>query len=69
MQAGLIDVQSHSFWHPNFNQERAHLAQKEYRKFVDFQLQQSRDVLQQKRGVSIDMLAWPPREPTLRNSQ
>jgi peptidoglycan/xylan/chitin deacetylase (PgdA/CDA1 family) len=58
-QSGLVDVQSHTYWHPNFRRERARLTTAEYQAFVAFQLQRSKDVLSKRLGVSIEMLAWP----------
>jgi peptidoglycan/xylan/chitin deacetylase (PgdA/CDA1 family) len=60
MQAsGLVDIQSHTYWHPNFKREKAHLDATAYEKLVDSQLQKSKAVLQRKTGKNIDMLAWP----------
>jgi peptidoglycan/xylan/chitin deacetylase (PgdA/CDA1 family) len=58
-QSGLVTVQSHTFWHPNFHTERARLAPAAYRAFVDTQLVRSKAVLESKLGVKISMLAWP----------
>src|SRR5438309_326408 len=35
---GLFDIQSHTYWHPNFKIERRRLAASEYDKFVTMQL-------------------------------
>ncbi len=60
MQAsGLVDIQSHTYWHPNFKTEKKHLDAAAYEKFVDIQLHKSKDVLQRKTEKHIDMLAWP----------
>jgi peptidoglycan/xylan/chitin deacetylase (PgdA/CDA1 family) len=60
MQAsGLVDIQSHTYWHPNFKHEKAHLDATAYEKLVDSQLQKSKAALQRKTGKNIDMLAWP----------
>jgi peptidoglycan/xylan/chitin deacetylase (PgdA/CDA1 family) len=56
---GLFDIQSHTYWHPNFRHERKRLAPEAYEQFVDWQLERSRDVLQQKLRRRVDMLAWP----------
>ncbi|HXG52482.1 MAG TPA: polysaccharide deacetylase family protein [candidate division Zixibacteria bacterium] len=56
---GLFDVQSHSYWHPNFKDEKRKLSSAEYRKFVDMQLRKSKAVLETKLGAKVDMLAWP----------
>jgi peptidoglycan/xylan/chitin deacetylase (PgdA/CDA1 family) len=58
-RSGLVDVESHTYWHPNFRTERARLSPSAYRAFVDFQLQRSRSVLEQKLGTSVTLLAWP----------
>jgi len=58
-ESGLFDIQSHSFWHPNFHVEKKRLAPNEYRKFVNTQLVKSKTILEQKLGAKIDLLAWP----------
>jgi peptidoglycan/xylan/chitin deacetylase (PgdA/CDA1 family) len=57
--SGLVDVQSHTFWHPNFNVERKRLAPPAYEKFVNDQFMKSRSVLEQRLGGRVDLLAWP----------
>jgi peptidoglycan/xylan/chitin deacetylase (PgdA/CDA1 family) len=60
MQAsGLVDIQSHTYWHPNFKVERRKRTPADYQAFVDNQLRRSRQVLQTKLGRPVDMLAWP----------
>lgn len=56
---GLFTVQSHTYWHPNFKQEKKRLAPQEYEKFVVTQLQRSKAVLEKRLGVTVDQLAWP----------
>src|SRR5437660_1763876 len=56
---GLFDIQSHTYWHPNFKIERRRLAASEYDKFVTMQLVKPRHVVQTKLGVDADILAWP----------
>ena len=56
---GLFTVQSHTYWHPNFKQEKKRLAPAEYDKFVATQLQKSKTVLEKRFGTSINLLAWP----------
>ena len=56
---GLFDIQSHTYWHPNFKVEKRRLTPSQYNKFVNIQLQRSREVLDKKMGVNITMLAWP----------
>ena len=57
--SGLVDIQSHTFWHPNFNVERKRLAPAAYEKFTQDQLVKSKDVLEQRLGGKVDLLAWP----------
>ena len=56
---GLFDIQSHTYWHPNFKIEKRRLTPSRYNKFVDIQLRRSREVLDKKLGISVSMLAWP----------
>lgn len=56
---GLFDIQSHTYWHPNFKIEKRRMTQAQYNKFVDVQLRRSRDVLDRKLGIHVSMLAWP----------
>ena len=57
--SGLVDIQSHTFWHPNFNVERKRLAPAAYEKFTQDQLVKSKAVLEQRLGGKVDLLAWP----------
>ncbi|MEJ6005617.1 polysaccharide deacetylase family protein [Paucibacter sp. AS339] len=52
-------VQSHSYWHPNFAQERRRLDPAAFDRLARQQLQRSRDVLQDKLGTAVTQLAWP----------
>jgi peptidoglycan/xylan/chitin deacetylase (PgdA/CDA1 family) len=56
---GLFDVQSHSYWHPNFATEKRRLPPAEYRAFAVAQLKRSKAVLDQRLGVNVDVIAWP----------
>lgn len=56
---GLVDIQSHTFWHPNFMIESKRLSPDAYRHFVMDQLQRSKKVLEQALGAKVDLLAWP----------
>ena len=55
----FFDVQSHTYWHPNFAHEAKRLDQHSYAAFVDNQLEKSRAVLQQQLHRPISLLAWP----------
>lgn len=60
MQAsGLVDVQSHTYWHPNFRTEKKRLGPADYAAFVDAQLRHSRATLEQRLAKRVDRLAWP----------
>ncbi len=60
MQAsGLVDVQSHTYWHPNFTIERRRLSATDFQRFVDNQLRRSKAVLEAQIGQPVDMLALP----------
>lgn len=56
---GLFDIQSHSYWHPNFAAEKRRLPPAEYREFARKQLMRSKLVLQQRLGANADVIAWP----------
>jgi peptidoglycan/xylan/chitin deacetylase (PgdA/CDA1 family) len=58
-ETGFFDIQSHTYWHPNFKNERRRLDGPGFDKFVTTQLVKPRDVLRAKLGVDADMLAWP----------
>jgi peptidoglycan/xylan/chitin deacetylase (PgdA/CDA1 family) len=60
MQASdLVDVQSHTYWHPNFRTERRRLSPNAYARFVDQQLQRSKLTLESRLGHKVTLLAWP----------
>ncbi|HSO60522.1 MAG TPA: polysaccharide deacetylase family protein [Desulfobacterales bacterium] len=56
---GLFDVQSHTYWHPNFKKEREKLPPTEFDKLVRMQLTKSREKLEKELGRKVDLLAWP----------
>jgi peptidoglycan/xylan/chitin deacetylase (PgdA/CDA1 family) len=56
---GLFDIQSHTYWHPNFSVEKRRLTPAAYRAFATKQFCSSKDVLREKLGVKADLLAWP----------
>jgi peptidoglycan/xylan/chitin deacetylase (PgdA/CDA1 family) len=56
---GLFDVQSHTYWHPNFKKERERLPAAEFEKLVHRQLTKSREKLEKELGAKVDLLAWP----------
>lgn len=58
-KTGLFEIQSHSYWHPNFKKEKKKLIQAEYDKFADMQFRKAKEKLEKELNVKIDMLAWP----------
>ncbi len=58
-ESGFFDVQSHTFWHPNFKKERERLKPSDYEQFVEMQLKRSKAKLEEKLVSKIDLLAWP----------
>jgi peptidoglycan/xylan/chitin deacetylase (PgdA/CDA1 family) len=57
--SGFFDVQSHTYWHPNFKVEKRRLGADDYHLLVKTQLAKSRRVLGERLGVEADMIAWP----------
>jgi peptidoglycan/xylan/chitin deacetylase (PgdA/CDA1 family) len=58
-KTGLFDIQSHTYWHPDFRKEKKRLSSVEYVKFVEMQLKKSKDKLEKELDVEVNMLAWP----------
>ena len=58
-ETGLFDIQSHTYWHPNFHIEKRRLSADDYRMLVRMQLDKSRQVLQSRLETKVDMLSWP----------
>ncbi|UFS68586.1 polysaccharide deacetylase family protein [Geomonas sp. RF6] len=58
-KTGLFDIQSHTFWHPNFKRDKKKMSPTEYEKFVNIQLKKSKDRLEQQLGTKVTLLAWP----------
>ncbi len=58
-KTGLFDVQSHTYWHPNFMREKKRLDHKTYAEFVDMQLSKSKRILESRLGGHVTLLAWP----------
>jgi peptidoglycan/xylan/chitin deacetylase (PgdA/CDA1 family) len=57
--SGLFDFQGHTYWHPNFKDERKKLRPPDYEKFVEMQLNKSKEKLAKELGIQVDMLSWP----------
>lgn len=58
-QTGLFDIQGHTYWHPNFKQEKKRLSDEDYQKLVHTQLMNSKKVLEEKLNIHVTLLAWP----------
>ena len=58
-KTGLFDVQSHTYWHPNFKKERKKLSGPALDQLVTTQLRKSKARLETELGGHVDMLAWP----------
>jgi peptidoglycan/xylan/chitin deacetylase (PgdA/CDA1 family) len=56
---GLLDLQSHTFWHPNFKKEIRKLGIEEYENLVASQLKKAKVKLEKEFNARVDMLAWP----------
>ncbi|KVR35457.1 polysaccharide deacetylase [Burkholderia ubonensis] len=57
--AGGFDIESHTYWHPNFRTERARRTPDDFRRFASWQLSRSRDRLEAATGRPVRLLAWP----------
>jgi peptidoglycan/xylan/chitin deacetylase (PgdA/CDA1 family) len=55
----LFDVESHTYWHPNFKQEAKKLDRDAYAAFVGIQLEKSKAVLEHNLARPVNLLAWP----------
>ena len=58
-ETGFFDLQSHTFWHPNFKKDKKRLTPAEYDNLVSAQLTKSKDKLKKELNIRVDMLAWP----------
>jgi peptidoglycan/xylan/chitin deacetylase (PgdA/CDA1 family) len=56
---GLVDMQSHTFWHPNFKKEKRNLSAGAYQNLVESQLRKAKAKLEKEFNARVDMLAWP----------
>lgn len=56
---GLVDLQSHTYWHPNLKKDRERLKPGDYENFVEMQFKKSKEKLEKELDMKVDMLAWP----------
>lgn len=54
-----IALGSHTYWHPNLVQDRQRMTPDEFQRSLDLQLRRSKDVLEQRSGRPVSLLAWP----------
>jgi peptidoglycan/xylan/chitin deacetylase (PgdA/CDA1 family) len=57
--SGLIDIQSHTYTHPNLHPEEYRLSGAAFDAFVQRELELSRGVIERRLGARCDLLAWP----------
>lgn len=57
--SGLVDFQSHSYWHPNFRKDKRRMSHAEYAGFIEMQFGKSREKIEKELGAKVDLLAWP----------
>ena len=58
-RTGQFDVQSHTYWHPNFRVERMHRSADDFVKFAHDQLRRAKVRIETEIGVPVHFLAWP----------
>jgi peptidoglycan/xylan/chitin deacetylase (PgdA/CDA1 family) len=56
---GIFDLQSHTFWHPNFKKEKKKSTPAEYENLIWMQLRKSKEKLEKELSIRVHMLAWP----------
>lgn len=54
-----VEIQSQTYWHPNFRTEKNRLSPEAYAAFVRKQLELPRTILNSKLGVNATLLSWP----------
>jgi len=55
----LVDIQSHTYSHPNFKVAKRKLSPAAYEQFVHRELFTSKQILEDKMGIKVTLLAWP----------
>ena len=58
-RTGQFDVQSHTYWHPNFHVERMQRSADDFVKFARDQLRRAKVRIETEIGVPVRVLAWP----------
>jgi len=57
--SGLVDIQSHTYSHPNFKEMKRKLSPAAYEQFVKKELSSSKKILDEKMNINVTLLAWP----------
>jgi len=55
----LVDIQGHTYSHPNFKVAKRKLSPAAYEQFVQKELFTSKKILEDKMGIKVTLLAWP----------
>ncbi len=55
----LFDIQGHTYDHPNFKHAKKSMSVEKYAQYVKMQLEKSKQILEDKLGTKITLLAWP----------
>lgn len=58
-KTGLFTIEDHTYWHPDFNEEKKKLSAKEYQELLATQLIKSRAIIEKKLDTKVTLLAWP----------
>jgi peptidoglycan/xylan/chitin deacetylase (PgdA/CDA1 family) len=56
---GLFDIESHTYWHPNFKVERKRLTPRAFDGFARSQFTKARAAIEKHLGLRPDLLSWP----------
>jgi peptidoglycan/xylan/chitin deacetylase (PgdA/CDA1 family) len=57
--SGLVDIQGHTYSHPNFKIAKRRMSPAAYQQFVQKELVTSKKILEDKMGIKVTLLAWP----------
>ncbi len=58
-KTGYFDIQSHTYWHPDFKQDKIELSPAAYQEEVKSQMEKSKNILDKQLGIHVNLLAWP----------
>jgi len=57
--SALVDIQSHTYSHPNFKVAKRKLSPAAYEQLIHKELFTSKQILEEKMGIKVTLLAWP----------